>query len=44
MLIGKGGQFTKRIKADYDADIRLIQGDRRPVKKDEHVSILSGSQ
>ncbi|CAG9328703.1 FUBP3 [Blepharisma stoltei] len=44
ILIGKGGQFTKRIKADFDVDIRLIKGDRRPLREDEHTAILSGSQ
>ncbi|CAG9327595.1 unnamed protein product [Blepharisma stoltei] len=44
ILIGKGGLFTKRIKSEFDVDIRLIKGDRRPLRDDEHTAILTGSQ
>lgn len=32
ILIGKNGLFTKQIRSEFDVEIRLIKGDRKPLR------------
>ena len=40
-FIGKGGQFTKRIKEQYGVDIKVWKSEL-PVQEDEEVAVMHG--
>lgn len=41
-LIGKNGVFTKRLKADFDVDIKIVKHEGFPCKDNEHIAMLLG--
>ncbi|CAG9334354.1 unnamed protein product [Blepharisma stoltei] len=41
-LIGKNGLFTKRLKADYDVEIKIVKNEGLPCKDNEHIAMLLG--
>lgn len=40
-LIGKNGQFTKRIKSQYDTDLKVIKSEGPPCQDNENIAVTS---
>jgi transcription antitermination factor NusA-like protein len=41
-IIGRNGIFPKRLKADFEVDLRIIRAEGQPCKENEQVVIVSG--
>lgn len=41
-FIGRNGLFTKRLKADYEVDVKIVKSEGPPCKDTDHIILVTG--